>query len=325
MDMQIEKIRIKDVIIDDSPYSLKSLFTDSDPEQNRLSDSFKSLGIIYPIVIYRDNENRLHLIDGKKRLQFAKESNEDIIKASILPTSTPETDIIHLIYCIRKPEIEKSVMNKVQFINFVLTFDIPELWIFSSLCKPLGLKAHIELLDECMMINKLPEDLKLFCHEKGFSLKQITNLSHHSTDILDQLVNWNSLLQLSASTLDEIASNLSACLKRENRNITDFIAEPAVSEIIDSSDSARQKTERLRRFLYLRNYPMLSEVNDRIRRRIEELKLPGEITIGWDETLENKFLNLSINLKEPERWKELLNDLESEEIGAVINEVLDEL
>ena len=49
------------------------------------------------------------------------------------------------------------------------------------------------------------------------------NLSYHPQDLLTQLVKWKPSIQLTASILDEIASNLKDYFKRENRSINDFI------------------------------------------------------------------------------------------------------
>jgi hypothetical protein len=288
-------------------------------------NSFDTLGILYPVIVYKDAKSQLHLVDGKRRIQFAKEKKETMIRATVLPETTPIMDIITLLFCNRKYEIESSVMNKIQFIIFTASLNAQESWILQSLCIPFEFKPYGSFLNECEQINNLPKDLKLFCHEKKFSLKQLLNLTYYPVDLLKQILKWKSVLQLTASTMDEIASNLKDYLKLHNKTISDFILETDVREILDSSLSPRDKTERFRQFLYIKRFPTLSVMNDRIEKTVGKLDLPGEIRINWDKTLENKNVNLSINIKDPKRWHILIQKIKSEEVKRAVKSILDKL
>ncbi len=151
------------------------------------------------------------------------------------------------------------------------------------------------------------------------------NLTWYPVDILRQIIKWKSVLQLTASTMDEIASNLKDYLRLNNKKIIDFIREPDVREILDSSLSSRDKTERFRWFLHIKRFPTLTDVNERIEKTVKRLDLPGGIRINWDRTLENKNVNLSINIKDQKQWDVLLNRIKSEEIKKAVKSILDDL
>jgi len=213
----------------------------------------------------------------------------------------------------------------VQFICFAKSLNIPESWLLETLCVPLGLKPDAEFLSVCKRIYNLPEKIRIFCHEKKYSLKQLINLTYHSDNLLEQLAEWKSILHLTASTLDEIAVNLRDYLKAENRNMEDFLKEPDLLEILDSSLSPRDKTDKLRQLLYLKRFPTLSNVNDKICDTIEKLNLPEQIIIKWDNTLENKNVDLNIHLNDPKKWNRLLDTLNSKKIKDALGSILNEL
>lgn len=323
--MDTQYLNINDVLIDDSQFSVKDYLFESFHAPTCHITSFDTLGILYPVIVYADDKKRYHLVDGRKRVQFAKEMREPRIRASILPMSTPVTDIITLIFCNKRNEIESSIMNKVQFLCFAMALNASESWILQSLCIPFEFKPHREFFRECERIYNLPEELKLFCHDKSFSLKQLLNLTYYPKDLLVQLITWKSDLQFTASTLDEIASNLKNYLKRENKNIIDFLSEPDIQELFDSSLSPRDKTEKLRQLIYLKRFPTLSETNARIFKNVKSLNLPREINIKWDRTLENKMIDISIHIKDQKHWQKLLDTLNSLESKNVIQSILDEL
>ncbi len=323
--MSIQDINISDVLIDDSRFSSRNFLFESCPGQTCHISSFDSLGILYPIIVYKDNKGRLQLVDGKKRVQHANQNRTDKIRATVLAENTPVTDIIVLILCNKRQDIEASTINKIQFLHFASSLNAPEPWLLHTLCIPFEFKPHSDFLQECERINNLPRELKLFCHDKKFSLKQVLNLSYHPLDLLMQIIKWKSTIQLTASILDEIASNLKDYLKLHRKDINDFLSGSEINEILESSLSPRDKTDKIRKYIYMMRYPVLSETNDKIGSVIEDLNLPGNISINWDRSLENKKLDIGIEVRDPKKWTEILKKLESQEIKDAIEKTLNEL
>lgn len=323
--MSQEIIKVEDVLIDDSRFSMRGYLFEPVTALSCHINSFDTLGILYPVIVYKDDKSQLHLVDGRKRVQFARERREKTIRATVLPESTPVTDIITLIFCNKRHEVESSVMNKIQFICFTTSLNASISWILQSLCIPFEFKPYGDFLNECEQVNNLPVELKQFCHEKKFSLKQLLNLTWYPVDILKQLVKWKSVLQLTASTMDEIATSLKDYLRLNNRSVSYFVREHDVLEILDSSLSPREKTERFRWLLYVKKFPTLSDVNERIEKTVRKLKLPREIQISWDKTLENKNVNISVDIKDQKQWPSLLNKIKSEEVKKAVKSILEKL
>ncbi len=323
--MSIQSVNVNDILIDDSRFSLNDYLFDLARDQTCQVNSFDTLGILYPIILYKDDKKQLHLIDGKKRVRFALLSNESMIRATVLPESTPITELIILILCNKKHEIASSVLNRLQFVYFANSLNAPESWIQQSICIPFEFKPYREFFRECERIFNMPKALKLFCHEKKFSFKQLLNLSYHPRDLITQILQWRSSLHLTASTLDEITSNLRDYLKKENRSLKDFIADDEIQELFDSSLNPREKTEAFRKLLYIKRFPVLSETNNRIIKTVSNLNLPKEVRVNWDCTLENKNVNVSLNIKDPDQWQSTLKSIDSEEFIEAIKAVLREL
>jgi len=125
--------------------------------------------------------------------------------------------------------------------------------------------------------------------------------------------------------MDELASNLKDHLRAQKRTVKDFVLENEVQDIIQSSMSPRDKTERMRSLIYMKRFPVLSEINTRIGEKISQLNLPKDISINWDRTLENKNVDITVHLEEPEKMTELMDRLNSAEMRKAIEDILDEL
>ena len=325
MPVQNIYINTDEIIMEESRFSLQNFIFGSSYHETCEEGTFKQLGILCPVIVYRDDNKKFHLIDGKKRIRYAKQSRKESLPAIVLTDTAKITDIITLILCNRRKDIEQSVMNKILFVCFAIYLKAPEPWLLNSLCTSFGFRPYSEFLKDCERINNLPAEMKQFCHEKLFSLKQILNLTHYPEDILRQLMGWRPVLQLTASTLDEISSNLKDYLRSQNKTIKAFSCEPEVKEIIQSTLSPRDKTERLRRLIYMKRFPVLSETNARIGEKVSQLNLPEGISINWDRTLENKNVDITVHVQEPANMTELLNTLNSAEMKKAVEGILDEL
>jgi len=323
--MNIKKLPIREIKVDDSRFSLSGiLFTDEEPSVS-VNVSFERLGIFQPLIVQQNRDGNCHLVDGYKRIESAVKDNVQNIDAMILPQDTATEDILLLLLYDNRAIIESSVMNRLQFIQFSLSFGGNHSWIQETLCVSFGFRPYKDFFQDIQEIMKMPVSLRMFCHEKKYSMKQILNLTHYPVNLMKQILEWRGILQLTASVLDEIASNLGDYLKSENKGVEDFVNEDEVQEIMDSSLSPRNRTERLRRLIYERRFPTLISVNGRIEKQVEKLGLPPSINIQWDRTLENKNVELALHIRDANQWPEILKKINSEEVKKAIEDILAEL
>ncbi len=321
----IEKIETKSIISENSFFLIKGLFTEDSKEKEALGISLKKIGIVDPLTVYRDNKGDLHLIDGMKRHAFALDNGVKELYISILPEITQLTDIITLILYTRREDIGRSIINKIEFICFALSLNVPDHWIFHNLCKPLGLRPHRTFLDECLRIRSLPGLFKEFCHEKRFSYKQILNLTHHPVELLEYMMKQRHALQLTASVLDELSANIKDYIRANNISFQDFISNVQFTEILNSDLNPSEKTRRLREFIRTLRFPILTKVNSNILKITEELELPENIQIRWDETLENKSVEIVVKIENIGKWGEVLQAMNSSKTKEGVKDILKEL
>ncbi len=125
--------------------------------------------------------------------------------------------------------------------------------------------------------------------------------------------------------MDEIASNLRDYLRAEGKTIHDFISETEVEQILRSSMQPKNKMERLRELIASRRFPILTEVNERIEKKVRGLNLPGEMTVNWDRTLENMRVDIAIRLQGMDSWAETVKRIQTEGMENTLRQILDEL
>jgi len=323
--MALHKIDIHTIRIQDSRFAPDPFLFDDSGFDDSLMSSFESAGILNPIVVCSDGAGSLHLVDGRKRVRFAEQKGMQSMDAVVFPAETPLTDIVLFVFSEKRTVIEASVVNSVGFVNFASSLDIEESWMFEYLCRPLGFRPHRSFLEECGRVHDLPLEIRRFCHEKRFSLRQVLNLTSHPVEVLEAIIRWKPYLHLSASILDELASNLKDCLRMNDTTLERFVRESGIQEIIESASSPRDRTTELRNRIRALRYPVLTEVNERIEKAVKRLDLPEGLTIEWDRTLENRGVRLNIIVKDMAGWTEIRKRLDSTEIHEVIKSILKEL
>ena len=197
--MPIQCVRINDIRIDKSRFACKGILSGDDDLEPHIERSLQDFGVLTPVLVYRDNCGEYHLIDGFKRIRFARQSGLTAVEAVVMPESTPAEEIVAIIFYNKLSRIKKSAISKIRFVLFALDLGASEERVLKFICPPLELKPHRSFIEECRRIHGLPAELKEFCHEKRFSLKQILNLAYYPHDLLVHIMAWKPLLHLSAS------------------------------------------------------------------------------------------------------------------------------
>ena len=322
--MSIQDILISEIQIENSLFSTKEVLFEPEMDDSCLNKSFHTIGILNPVILYKDAYNSLHLVAGKKRLTYAIKNNHKYIQAVMLKDNTSISDILLFLYNEKKEIINQSVINKIQFLVFSIGMGVKDDELFFSAL--LGFKPYNNFYEDCHRISSLPLELKIFSHDKKLSFKYLVNLSFYPKDLLCKLIQWKDLLSFTASIFEEIASNLRDYLKAHDKTIDDVLSDREVQEIFTSNKtSPRQKLEQLRRLIHVKKSPTLCKVNEKIEYFVKELNLPKNITLSWDRALENKYVEVKFFIQKPEEWKTALDRCSQSSFESTLSSILNEL
>ncbi len=321
----ITEVQVSDVLVENSRFSLEKYIFRDGGNNRILVNSFDHCGVIHPVTVYKDADGRIHLIDGKLRIAYGSRKGLKCIPAVLIGTDATIETIIELILSLKQDHIEKSMIDKTGFVSFALERGAHESWVLNHLCRTLGLKTHRSFLDDCKRIFELPLELKRFCHEKGFSMKQLLNMTSYSSALLERIMSWKPDLHFSASILDELASNLNDCLRLKDQTIDEFIAEQGIGDLLSSDKNSREKTNELRQVVREVRYPVLTDVNARMDHIVKALDLPENIRVIWDRTLENKKVEIMSVFTDIKEWSDIINHMRTEEMRKTLADMLDEL
>jgi|GEM_PF-2154081 hypothetical protein len=322
---QLVEIDIDNILVEESLFNLNEVIFSEDILTDTLKSSLESLGVLEPVLLYKYRDKEIHLIDGRKRIEFLRDKGQEKVKALLLPKSTPLNELFSYILYQKKTQILESTINTIQFIKKVSDICGDTDWIIKNICIPLRTKPHKRLFEEIEIITELPYEVRRFFHEKRFSYKQILNLSYYPHEILTTVLSWRGEIYLTASLFEEIVVLLKDILKANRTSIEEFLSDPKIKDIFKADGPQKKRTEALREFLFKKRYPILVETNKNIKQAIDEIGLPKNIDIYWDRTLENKELIVKLKISLPEDLIQNLDILSNQKTLEKILKVLDKL
>ncbi|MFA5879679.1 MAG: ParB/RepB/Spo0J family partition protein [Candidatus Margulisiibacteriota bacterium] len=288
------------ISITELDYSLhlrKWFFVNNFPEADiAFLNSLDALGQVEPILIYQGDKK--YLLDGVKRVIFAKGQNQEEVPALIINTDS-NLDLIIFIFTKSKDWVLNSAINKIRFIGLAQTLKIEKKTIVEQLFPLIGFEPYHKLFDQCLAIFNLNEACQKFCFAKSLSFKQCLILSSYDASVIEQILIWQDMLNLSLSITFEFLDSVNDILKRDNiliQNLSNYLG---LNNIFQ--DQILEKTEKaafLRRLIQEKRSPTLYPLVKEIENLVNSLKFSPKVQIIWDKTLEKKELAVSFKIEE---------------------------
>ncbi len=286
--MRLESLRIDDILIEESPYNLRTrLITEVPPPW---PENLTPL----PVIVLEEN-GRFHLLDGLRRVSYLRGRGADVIKAIVFQKTSP-SELCRLIYSLHHEKINQSTIQKVLFMDFALCLGCP----LEDASGLVGLRGYRNLKEELQRILSLPPPVREFFHRKGFSYLQILSFTVYPLELVEFLVGLSGKVQITAQVFEELLQGIHECMKRDDLSLEDLKKALQTEELLETDLPPKRKAEVLRQRTRQLRFPFLEGVNRQIEQRIQRFNLPSNIQILWDRTLEEAFVEVRIRIDEPQ-------------------------
>lgn len=276
---------------------------------------------IHPLLLCRVNDE-YHLLDGFLRISHLKPSHLDTIQCQVIAENRSVTDLFQLMLSLKYERIQKTLVSKIRFIVLLFNANISRAMMVSDFLPLLGFESHEKVLRQCERIMTLPEVVLAFCEEKHFAMRQCLSLTQLAPQLLKLVMSWRDQLNLSASIVEELASGLKDIMKIQSVEAETLIEQLGIGAVLGGILSSAEKTKAIRFLVRSQRYPILTQTNQQIKVIKNTLNLPRQCHIDWDQTLENKVVNISFMISRPEDWNMIKTELTQAETELGINKML---
>lgn len=280
--------------------------------------SLKENGQLQPLLVWEKN-GELHLLDGFQRYYALHGLQVSEVTVQLLPAEFSSDQLATLLLQTHHQEINSSVMARARFLNGIVQLGITPARITENWLPELGFQAHDSLWRKLDRINSLPEMLQRFGEEKGFSLKQLHQLTRHPPELLEWILLYSDRLALTASILEQILQGLKDLTLRQKKPLQS----PELLKILANDHSPQDRTRLLREWLKEQCFPILNQHNEKIRHHIGALDLPKIVVCQWDQTLERQELMMKIQIRNSSEWPEITKHLQHPQIENELAAILE--
>ncbi len=329
--MNISEVAVAKIIHKESLYRFNRLFQWSEIKLHHapLESSFQELGVLQPLLV-KKIAGKYHLMDGFKRLAFLIESRVNLVSCTVLLESDQNEkhcEISHFNIALHESGLNKEsrFVDKLRCVISATQSGVSHQQVLDFFLPALGFDAHDRVLRRLESIAKLPETVLSFCAEKNFSMKQCYHLTRHPSGVVDLVFSWRQQLFLTAAVINELCESLKDHLRAHELTMDAFRQDSEVFSLLDSNLSPQEKAKQLRQLIHLRRYPLLTKINQTMVESKAAMQLPKQANLAWDSTLENREIKIMVVVKEPEEWRQVIKQLQSDSVNQGIESLFEHL
>jgi len=268
----------------------------SNPFFMSLKESIETFRILTPLLVIQDADGSINLIDGFKRLSISKSLGFKTIPCSFIDKKTGLSDQFKLYSNCNYVRLNQTDSIKCLYTQFLYDSNLTREDIASDIYPILNWPMQKDRVNLALQICKLPKDLLALAHEKKWSLKQLKRYTHFDKSILASLPLLLETFHFTSRTLEECLTHLYDHIRSSNISYENFLNSPIMTKLLSKKDEKPKKTEDFMTYLKNLRYPTIIKSNDLISKSLTQETLPKNITLKWDQSLENKCVQLHIDL-----------------------------
>jgi ParB family transcriptional regulator, chromosome partitioning protein len=317
MPASLTSVGLNEVDLEDDRFAIQSFLP-----HTRLMNSLDRRGILSPVWLWERTERKGIVVDGFKRLEWAKEKGLERIPCSVFPkqVSAEEMMLNRVEGKLFGPPL--NVAEKAQIVsNGVQT--LPRQHLMEYLLPALGIAPRLEVMKKwCLLADAGAPFLEsLVAH--GIHDRAALELAGWEEERTEGLALLTSL-RCTASIQMEIVERVKEIALREHREKSAVLRREELKDLLTEPDmNHRQKTEAVRTLLSRWRFPRLRAREERFAGEWAAASLPRAIRMMPPAAFEGERWQLQVAFSSPEELRELLQEVidfaDSSRLGSIIS------
>jgi hypothetical protein len=289
------------------PYTMSFAFS-----LELMAESIRKIGLINPPKVAGDQEGKLQIVTGYRRIHALKSLGESKVLCedvtSILPS--PLERLLENFYenlSVRKfNDIEKAMI--LQRLQCYLSTEE----ILASFLPLLSLPCHESTLGLYLKLADLEEGYQGAIANQEISMRTVKALFECDDASRRVLFENLSILRFNFNQQIKFIDYVNDIAIRDGVSIPEVLSEESFAKILENRQwNNPQKAKAVLEILKIRRYPRLARAQHAIQRKISTLSLPSGAAIHYDPYLEAPNYRLEICFKNGKDLRKLIDQLHS--------------
>ena len=268
-----------------------------------LKDSIVSIGIIYPLLAWK-NQGFIILIDGFKRLEIAKSIGITELPFILMSGNLGFEEIIKIrYYNIKQEDAELNAHQKLSILMMLKEADQAD-QIIKNWQKILNLFNPEKYLN----ILNWPKIALDYIYNYNVSIKQLQYIISQSSEVITEIFLLAASLSIRIVELSTIVEILSEIALNEKVSIISILNREQIHTLIENRDLNRnQKILKLKKILNEWRYPTIIKYQKQLDDQLKKLSFNENTQILYDKTFEKSNIILSVRLRNSEDLDNFVN------------------
>lgn len=276
----------------------------------------------HPILV-QWQKSQYRLIYGFDILDYADEEEIELA-AYQLPETVNPLNILKLILRLQTSSRILSPPEIGRLLQLAEKLHLSPTEIQTKLLPLMHLSGDNRLISQYRSLVSVPEPLYGYLLSRNAPLKTWLRFAGLSDDKYQYYAKLITFLKPTLSVVEEISLYLQEIQSRDKISLKEILQDLDWEQCLTAESEAKVALARLRQAIYEKRFPQLSGHLQKIRQRIQDLNLPANAALNFDETCERRDIQLTWRLKTPkdlQRLRAFTNDQTLEKVRRLLDEL----
>ena len=268
-----------------------------------LKDSIVSIGIIYPLLAWK-NQGYIILIDGFKRLEIAKSFGITELPFILMSGNLGFEEIIKIrYYNIKQEDAELNAHQKLSILMM-----LKEAGQTDQIIKDWQKILNLFNPEKYLNILNWPKIALDYIYNYNVSIKQLQYIISQSSEVITEIFLLATSLSIRIVELSTIVEILSEIALNEKVSIISILNREQIHSLMENRDLNRnQKILKLKKILNEWRYPTIIKYQKQLDDQLKKLSFNENTQILYDKTFEKSNIILSVRLRNSEDLDNFVN------------------
>lgn len=281
-----------------------------------LAESFKTVGILQPPIVYELTEGKYDIIAGRRRILAAKEiCNLTACTCFVVPQKTSPREMLSILFeSHRLTPPRLTPMEIACFFNIALQhLSLDEL--VKTFLSRIASKCNVSTVKKILQLVDLEDEIQRLVHDLVITEGMAYDLLQICPQDRIKLTEIFVEFQMGGGKQKRLFMLLRDICRRQHTSFCLFLERPEITEILKHKEMNNpQKLHHLFSFLQQMSTPTLHADIDFFKSQINRLKLPDSCTVQHSPAFESNEISLIIRFPDMVRfsqiWPEIFGVLE---------------
>ncbi|MEE9258490.1 MAG: ParB/RepB/Spo0J family partition protein [Nitrospinaceae bacterium] len=292
----------------------------ADPEP--LAASVREIGITHPVTLVATG-NHYSVVRGHRRVRLCEKSGRETISANVLDTKMDEEMMLAANLAENRCHRQYSDIEKGGILVKLRNAGVPEERIIRKYMPIVGLERSKKLFLDYMNMENLGHALKTLLHESNVPLRYFSAMFRWDPESRTAAEGLFSILKPGVNKWRDLLELIDDTARREGISPSRLFLREDIQSVLNRREASRnEKFDRVCHILYDARFPLFSDLQKKLARTLDRLKLDGRTKVRTPQNFESGEIKIELKFTDEQELIEQLEKLSKASRSETLSELI---